>query len=89
MAVWRQQLVEGSSRDDHAGKDRPESSGEDMVRMYDFPFGMGWVTGTSWTRYIPICPTFTLSSWVCGGDDSKKKKKRTTKKRKGDSGGQV
>ncbi|XP_038077946.1 solute carrier family 23 member 1-like isoform X2 [Patiria miniata] len=39
----------------------------ELLRTYDFPFGMDWVRRFSFFRYIPFCPTFTGCPCMCCG----------------------
>lgn len=48
-------------QEDHTGADAVGDDGADKVpdTTYDLPFGMVALRRWNWTRYFPICPTFT------------------------------
>ena len=49
IALWKKQRQSESEK----------SKDEKNTSCYDFPFGNRFIKKWNWTKYIPICPTYT------------------------------
>lgn len=52
ISIWRKQHSNADDVEDSAADKAPDTT-------FDLPFGMAAVRRWNWTRYFPICPTFT------------------------------
>lgn len=64
-----------------------QAGGHDDVTSsstYDLPFGMSYILKWSWTRYIPLCPTFNVKCNCCSREAKHVNKADDTRLNTGD-----